>query len=413
MSTADFDIAIIGGGIVGTSLARELSSRSCRILLLEKESGVGRHTSGRNSGVIHSGFNAKPGSLKAQLCVEGSRILRAFCQERSIPMEEVGTLVVAAHANEIDRLAALKKRGDENGVPGLEIISGNELRRREPNALGEGALLSPTGAIVDSLVVVQELAREAMEKGVMVAISREVEQIIERPSAVIVRTPETAYTAQLVINCAGLYSDRLAHLMGAGRDYIVAPFRGEYFAVQSAQPLVRSMLYDVPDPVFPFLGIHVTRTVTGTVLLGPNAVPALGREAYSPRQFNIRDMAELIGHKGFWNALIHNRRLFNLARRELRNSYSKTHFLKQAGQLVQGLSADMLTAETRVGIRPQLINSKGQLVDDLVIETTPRSVHLLNVVSPGMTSALAFARWVSQRIDGQLRWSMNAEEKVA
>ncbi|OGR89185.1 MAG: hypothetical protein A2992_10015 [Elusimicrobia bacterium RIFCSPLOWO2_01_FULL_59_12] len=411
MGANDFNLVIIGGGVIGCALARELASRFQRILLLEKESSVGQHASGRNSGVVHSGFNATPGTLKARLCVEGNKSLREYCRTRGVPCEDVGTWVVAPEARDLPKLVSLKERGQRNGVPGLEILSGSDLRQREPNARGEGALYSPTGAIVDSQALTLALANEARDEKVTLVLADEALQLTECAESIRITTRRGTYTAQLLINCAGLHSDRIAHAMGVGRDYIVAPFRGEYFSVKSSgKPLINSMLYDIPNPQFPFLGIHVTRTISGSVLLGPNAVPAFGREAYSPRQVNLKDVLELLRHRGFWNALLHNRELFKLGWRELRNSYSKRHFLLQASRLVNGLTLDSLTADTRVGIRPQLIRSDGRLVDDLVIETTPRSVHILNVVSPGMTSALAFARWISEHITDQLAWTRRPAE---
>jgi L-2-hydroxyglutarate oxidase LhgO len=376
------------------------------VLLLEKESAVGLHTSGRNSGVIHSGINALPGTLKARLCVEGNRLLRAYCAEKRVPFEEVGTLVVAIQTSQFPLLERLKQRGDANGVPGLKLLSGDQLRQKEPNAKGDAALFAPTGAIVDAAALTRSFAAEAQSKGVTIGFSQKVLRLKEISDGIRVQTSTTAYTAQLLINCAGLQSDRLAHQMGVGLDYVVAPFRGEYFAVKSdGNPLIHSMLYPIPHPEFPFLGIHVTKTVGGTILLGPNAVPAFGRESYKPGQWHAGDLFELIRSRGFWNALIGNPALVALGWNELRNSYSQRHFLDQASHLVNGLTLDRLVPETRVGIRPQLINQKGRLEDDLIIETTPHSIHILNVVSPGMTCSIAFAQWMSGRISSNLTWT--------
>jgi (S)-2-hydroxyglutarate dehydrogenase len=414
MSTNNnYDVIIIGGGVVGTALAVELGARFRNVLLLEKENAVGLHTSGRNSGVIHSGFNTKPGTLKAKLCVEGSRLLRLFCREHQIPMEEVGTLVVANTASEIEGLSRLKARGDANGVFGIQIIDGRELRYREPNALGEAAMLSPTGAIVDAGALTRNLAEQAKGRGVTIEFTKEVVDFSEASSQITVKTSSGSFTGQLAINCAGLQSDRLAHHLGVGKDYTVLPFRGEYFAVKrEGPPIIRSMLYHVPNPLFPFLGIHVTKTVQGPVLLGPNAVPAFGREAYRPKDVNWRDLTEMVKHPGPRRALL-NKDILKLGFTELRNSYSRSHFLKEASHLVKGLELQDLAPEQRVGIRPQLVDRSGKLVDDLVIETTPRSVHILNVVSPGMTSALAFARWLSGNIDDSFTWTRAQRETLS
>lgn len=406
MRTDIYNVAIIGGGVIGCALARELGKRFSNVLLLEKESAVGCHTSGRNSGVVHSGFNPKPGTLKARLCVEGSKLVRDFCANHKVPFEQVGTIVVAVEKAEIPALYELKASGEKNGVPGLQILSEKVLREHEPNAKGIAALYSPTGAIVDSRSLTRALAEDAQESGINIAVGQEVRRIVERPGAVQVSTEKDTYTARLVVNCAGLHADRLAHSMGLGKEYVIAPFRGEYFVVRRpSPPIIRSMVYPVPNPLVPFLGIHLTRTISGSVLVGPNAVPAFGREAYRRGAINLRDMLEMLSHRGPWNAVMRNRSLVGIAWNELLNSCSKRHFLHEASKLVSGLTVEDLELGTRVGIRPQLVKSDGHLVEDLVIETSPRSVHLLNVVSPGMTSSLAFAGWLSSHINNNLTWT--------
>jgi L-2-hydroxyglutarate oxidase len=406
MPARSFNIAIIGGGVVGAAVAREAAACFEDILLIEKEPFVGCHTSGRNSGVIHSGINSKPGTLKAKLCVEGNKELRRYCRERSLPMEQGGTLVVATDDSQISVLGELKNRSEKNGVPGVEILSSDELRRHEPKAKGAAGLYSPTGAIVDSLRLTQSLARDAEDRGVRIQLTQGVDELKETKHCVQLSCKGEVISAKLVINCAGLHADRLAHLMKVGLNYTVVPFRGEYFVVKKpGPPIVRSMIYPTPNLRFPFLGVHVTKTVTGKVLIGPNAVPAFGREAYRNRDVKWRDLFDMVIHKGFWNALLHNRDLVSAAWNELQNSCSRQHFWRQACELVEGLDLDDIALETRVGIRPQLIRSDGELVEDLVIETTPRSIHILNVVSPGMTSAIAFAKWFVDRISHECRWT--------
>ncbi len=409
MDDRSYSIALIGGGIVGCALAKELGKRFAKVLLIEKETSVGLHTSGRNSGVVHSGFNTQPGTLKAKLCVEGSRKIREFCEERKIACEQVGTYVAAVEEAQIPILHELKSRGEKNGVPDLEILPIERVRKQEPNAKGIAALFAPTGAIVDSFALTRGLADNAKQAGVTLKLGEKVRGIEERQEGVYIKTSNGSFSAELVINCAGLKPDRLAHMMGIGKDYVIAPFRGEYFVLNGpGPPLIKSMIYPTPNPVVPFLGVHLTRTISGSVLIGPNAVPAFGREAYGRTMFNIKDLVEIACHKGFWNALMHNRALIKIAFNELRNSHSKRHFFLEASKLVTGLRIQDLAMGSRVGIRPQLIRSDGHLVEDLVIETTPRSVHILNVVSPGMTSALAFAKMISNRIDKNLRWIGNA-----
>ena len=406
MEDKSYDIAIIGGGIVGCALARELGKRFDKILLLEKEQSVGFHTSGRNSGVVHSGFNTQPGTLKAKLCVEGSKEIRHYCRELQIQCEQVGTYVAAVEEAQIPMLYELKSRGEKNGVLDLEILPIERVREQEPNAKGIAALFAPTGAIVDSFALTRSLAEGAKQLGVTLKLGEKVRGIEEREEGVYIKTLNGSFFAELVINCAGLYADRLAHMMGIGKDYVIAPFRGEYFVVnRPGPPLIRSMIYPVPNPVVPFLGVHLTRTISGAVLIGPNAVPAFGREAYGRTMFNIKDLVEIACHKGVWSALTRNRALIKIAWNELRHSCSRRHFLKEASKLVSGIRPQDLRLGTSVGIRPQLIKSDGHLVEDLVIETTPRSIHLLNVVSPGMTSALAFADWLNRHIDNNLTWT--------
>lgn len=409
-----YDVAIIGAGVVGCALAGELARRFGSVLLLDKEALVGFHTSGRNSGVVHSGFNPKPGTLKARLCVEGSRLIRQYCKERGIPCEQVGTYVVAVDGAQAPVLEELKRKGEKNGVPGIEILPIERVREREPNVKGVAAMYSPTGAIVDSQALTRSLADDAVKSGATLALGQEVTRIAETPDAAEITTRRDGYRARVVVNCAGLHADRLAHMMGVGREYTITPFRGEYFVVRRpGQPLVRSMVYPIPHPDVPFLGVHLTRTVSGSVLIGPNAVPAFGREAYRRTSVNLGDMAEVVGHRGFWNALLRNHMLINVAWNELRHSCSKAHFWREASRLVEGLKLDELALESRVGIRPQLIKSNGQLLDDLVIESTARSIHILNVVSPGMTSSIAFAKWFSEGITDRLEWTGPTGEAVA
>jgi L-2-hydroxyglutarate oxidase len=406
MKPGIYDVAVIGAGIVGSALARELARRFDRVLLIEKEASVGFHTSGRNSGVVHSGFNPKPGTLKAELCVLGSRMIRKFCQERGVPCEQVGTYVVAKEDVELQMLHDLKSRGEQNGVQGLEILSIEQVRSSEPNVKGIAALFSPEGAIVDSRKLTVTVAQDAEKLGAAVVLGHEVRTIFEKADMVEVATQGAGFKSRLVVNCAGLYADRLAHMMGVGLEYVVAPFRGEYFVVnRPGPPIVLSMVYPVPNPIVPFLGVHLTRTIEGFVLIGPNAVPAFGREAYGRMDFNIRDLGQILRHRGFWNALLRNRALVHIALNELRHSCSRRHFLEEAGRLVSGIRLKDLQLGSRVGIRPQLIKSDGHLVEDLVIEASAHSVHVLNVVSPGMTSSLAFANWLNNRIDDNLIWT--------
>src|SRR3989475_11480068 len=281
------DMAIIGAGVVGCAIARELGGRFKSVLLLDKEAAVGFHTSGRNSGVVHAGFNPKPGTLKARLCVEGNRRLAEYAQTNSVPFRRVGTFVVARNDAEAKVIEALRQNGLANGVPGIEIINGETLRRHEPNAIGEAALHAPTGGIIDSVALVRSLADAAQKSGVEFLFGHHVTGIEEQTDHIGLLVGAKRISAELMVNCAGLYADKLAHMLGVGRSYVILPFRGEYYSVRHSDPsLIRSMVYPAPDPAFPFLGVHLTAAVDGTVLIGPNAVPAFGREAYSRFSFH-------------------------------------------------------------------------------------------------------------------------------
>jgi len=414
MPRPSYNIAVIGGGVVGCAVARELGKRFEDVVLIEKEPSAGFHTSGRNSGVIHSGINPKPGTLKARLCVEGNRELRQYCRDYKIPMEEGGTLVLALRDEEIPVLEELKSRAGQNGVPGVRLLSPAEIRDHEPHARGIRGLHSPAGAIVDSLALTRSLAENARKEGVEIRLGQEAQEFQETPKGVSFHCGSEVLTAGLLINCAGLHADRLAHQMGVGKNYTVAPFRGEYFVVnRPGEPLVKSMIYPAPNLKFPFLGVHLTKTTTGKILIGPNAVPAFGREAYRASDIRPRDLFEMAGHKGFWNAFFHNRDLMSVAWNELKNSCSQEHFWRQASQLVDGLLPEHISLEAKTGIRPQLIRSDGELVEDLVIETTAHSIHILNVISPGMTSSLAFARWFTAQINPALVWTREPAEGAA
>jgi L-2-hydroxyglutarate oxidase len=412
-SSRIYDVAVIGGGVVGCSLARELTGRFKHVLLLEKERAVACHTSGRNSGVVHSGFNPKAGTLKAKLCVEGNHAIRRYAQERGVPFQQVGTYVVARTEAELERLKSLKANADRNGVPAVEIQGIEAVREREPRARGVAALFSPSGGIVDSRSLTHALAADAQHEGAEIRCGQKVEEIRETRDEVRVQTGSDAFRTRLLVNCAGLHADRLAHRMGVGSTYTILPFRGEYCEITgTSEPIISSMIYPVPHPSLPFLGIHLTKTINRTVLIGPNAVPAFGREAYSRWGVEPRYVAGTLLRTATWKALIHNRELLHIAWQELTRSFSRRQFFLEASRLVEGLRPEELRVSKRVGIRPQLLKDDGQLVEDLVIETTPRSIHVLNVVSPGMTCAIPFARWLTSHIGDDLKWK-GSETTVA
>ncbi|MGB0908736.1 MAG: L-2-hydroxyglutarate oxidase [Nitrospirales bacterium] len=396
-----YDVIIIGGGVLGCAIARSLAAQRCKVLLLEKEPDVGLHTSGRNSGIVHSGFHATPGSLTARLCVEGNYAIRKYAESRRIPIEQVGTYVVATDESQVPVLEDLKGRGDRNGVPDLRLVPISKVRSHEPHITGHMALFAPTGAIIDSRALTKSLVNDASRSGATILYWQEVVSIQEHGDMVNVVTRDSRYTSELVINCAGLHADRLAHAMGIGGEYLMVPFRGIYFTVMgSDSPIIRSTVYPIADLSLPFLGVHVTRTLQGSVLVGPSVIPAFGREAYQPIQKQFSAMAKLVRQQAVWKALFRNPKLFRLAWKKDDHPLTRQYFWKEASKVIQGLQLEDLALGSRVGISPQLIRSDGHLVDDLIVESTDRTIHVLNMVSPGMTCSLAFAKWLTDRMQG-------------
>ena len=376
---------VVGGGIIGNTIALELAKRGAKVTVFEKEKSLGAHASGRNSGVIHSGINQKPGTLKAKMCVEGSRRLREYCRSRGVPMVECGTLVIARNESELKVLETLLKWGNECGVPGLRFIDEKELRKREPVSRGISALFSPTGATVDSLKLLQTVAQEAREKGVEFRLYHKVVAIEGKK----IRTTQGEFSFDYLINCAGLEADRIAWSAGVGKNYRIIPFRGEYMEVRNCP--VNTMIYQPPDLRFPFLSIHLTRETDGRVLAGPTATLAFGREAYH-KEWNLGEMGEMFLSRPFRQLLL-NKELLGVAASNFLVSVSRSAFLKQIQSLVEGVELHQITPY-RSGIRAQMVDSEGKFVNDILVETAEYSTHILNAVSPGLTSSLAFAEYV-------------------
>ena len=397
----NFDVLIVGGGIIGCAVARQLVTLNpgLRVGLVEKERSLACHTSGRNSGVIHSGFNQAPGTLKAKFCVDGNAKLRAYCRAKGVEFEECGTLVISRTDGEARVIRELERRGRINGVPGLRIIDREELSRLEPNVAPAEALYSPTGSIVDSRGLVFAIAREAEERGAEMITSVRVLSLREGESGVRVFTTAGEMHCKLLINCAGLHADRIARMLGHSRRYSIVPFRGQYYKLRDEKKgLVRSMVYPPPDLEFPFLGVHLTKRVNGDVLIGPNATLVGGREGYSITGYKVKEILEMVSFPGFIRASL-NPRFAKLVLRELYTSASKGKFVELARELVPLIERDDIIADI-AGIRAQLLNDGGELVDDFVLEWGHSSIHVLNSVSPGMTCAMPFTEYVvGQAID--------------
>ena len=392
MIMKEYDIIIIGGGIIGCAISKSIISKTKKkVAVLEKENHVGEHASSRNSGVIHSGFYYKPNSLKARFCVEGNKKLLEYCLLNNVPYKKTGTLVVAKNEHDSETLYKLLDRGKINNVPGIKIVNNDELRKIEPYVKGKKGLYSPTGSIVNSKILVKTMAAETKNNGVNFLLGEKVLKITQKNDQILVNTKNYKIKSKYLINCAGIYADRIANLTGLKLNYRIIPFRGKYYQlIKEKSFLLKSMVYPIPDPNLPFLGIHITRTIDNNIIVGPNAVLAFGREAYSNKQFSISDIKDIISYDGFWKMMLLNSVKM---KNEFIQSFSKGKFVEQAQNLIPNLkSADF--QEGYSGIRAQLVDRDGKLVDDLIIKNQNNITHILNAVSPGMTCSLPFADYV-------------------
>ncbi|WP_327089104.1 L-2-hydroxyglutarate oxidase [Nonomuraea sp. NBC_01738] len=384
-------IGVVGAGIVGLAVARELArTRGAEVTVLDKEHRVGAHQTGHNSGVVHAGLYYQPGSLKARLCREGVAMLRAYCAEHSLPYEEVGKLVVASGRAERPRLAALAERARANGVPDIAELDGLALREIEPNAVGVAAVHSPHTAITDFPAVARRLAQDVADMGGSVRLAHPVRAIRERLGKVQVLAGKRVFTFDRLVVCAGLGSDAIATMAGGAGDVRIVPFRGEYYELAgSAKDLVRGLIYPVPDPRYPFLGVHLTKHIGGEVLVGPNAVLALAYEGYTWR--DVRDAGRILTWPG---TLRMARSHWRTGVREVYGSLVKQSFLDAARRYVPALTAADLSRTTG-GVRAQAVARDGSLVDDFVIDVRGKVVLVRNAPSPGATSSLAIARHIA------------------
>ncbi|WP_405979572.1 L-2-hydroxyglutarate oxidase [Streptomyces sp. NBC_00158] len=394
--SVDCDVLVIGGGIVGLSTAHALSrlAPGTRVTVLEKESAPARHQTGRNSGVIHSGIYYRPGSLKARFAVTGAAEMVKFCAEHGIPHEVTGKLIVATDRSELPRLHSLVQRGRENGIPVRELGPA-QITEYEPHVRGLAAIHVGTTGIVD---YGQVAARLAEDSGAEIVYGAEADLISRRPSAVAVRTTSgRVFRARVLVNCAGLQCDRVARLAGDDPGMRIIPFRGEYHDL--ARPdLVRGLVYPVPDPAFPFLGVHLTRGIGGGVHVGPNAVPALAREGYGWGTVRPRDIATELAWPGSWRMA---GRHWRYGAGEIHRSLSKRAFTEAVRRLLPAVTEADLTPAA-AGVRAQAVLRDGTLVDDFLIREAPRTVHVLNAPSPAATASLPIGREIAGRALAQL-----------
>jgi 2-hydroxyglutarate dehydrogenase len=396
---ASADICVVGAGIVGIATARELQLRhpGATVVVLEREPDLAVHQSGHSSGVIHAGIYYPPGSLKARLCVEGARRLYAYCAERGIPARREGKVIVAAGAGELPRLDELERRGTANGVPGLRRIGPDELRGIEPHARGLAALHSPATGVVDFRAVTRALAADLREAGGAVVTGCAVRGLAPGPAALAIEHDRGRLAASRVVVCAGPWADRLAVGAGADPDPRIVPFRGAYLRLRPERAhLVRASIYPVPDPDLPFLGMHLTRGPDGAVLLGPTALLAGARDGYRLRRVVPRDLAESLLWPGTRRMM---RRFWRTGLAELRHALSAESFIAACRRYVPELRRDDVTRSPHAGVRAQAIARDGTLVDDFVVTTTERAVHVRNAPSPAATSALALADLIADRLE--------------
>jgi L-2-hydroxyglutarate oxidase LhgO len=388
------DIAIVGGGIVGLATALALTERypQARVVILDKEAKIATHQTGHNSGVIHSGIYYKPGSLKARLCTEGARLMKAFCSEHGIHWELCGKLIVATDESELGRLKNIHERGQANGLGGLRVLEGDEVKAYEPNCRAVRALLVPETGIVDYVQVADKMAELLKRRSVEIMTGAGVTAIRRAGQGLSLDTARGPVESRFLVNCAGLYSDHVARLMGIRPEVRIIPFRGEYYMLRpDRRSLVKNLIYPVPDPEFPFLGVHFTRTVHGDVEAGPNAVLAFAREGYTLGTVKPGETLGLLGYAGFWHMA---RRYWKMGSYELYRSASKAAFVRSLQKLVPAIQIGDIQ-RGGAGVRAQAVSANGSLVDDFRISVAEGAVHVVNAPSPAATASLAIGRHIA------------------
>jgi L-2-hydroxyglutarate oxidase len=389
------DLLVVGGGIVGTAVARELALRhpDAAVVLLERERRLAAHQTGHSSGVVHAGIYYRPGTLRARLCVEGARDLAAYCEEHEIPFERSGKVIVAVREEELPRLDELERRGRANGVTGLRRIGAAELREIEPHAAGIEALHSPATAVADFAVLAQAFARDAADAGVAIVTGCRVGDLATRAGGVEVAHSFGTTRAARAIACAGLWSDRLAVATGAPAEPRIVPFRGAYLRLRpERRELVHASIYSVPDPELPFLGAHLTRGIDGEVLLGPTALIVGARDAYRVHRVVPGDLADTLRWPGTWRLV---RRHWRHGLAEIARAWSQRAFVRSLRAHLPALSVgDVIVGPT--GVRAQALGRDGRLVDDFVVHRTENVLHVRNAPSPAATSSLALARHIAE-----------------
>jgi L-2-hydroxyglutarate oxidase LhgO len=398
-----YDIAVVGGGIVGLATSRELLRRHPRLKLanVEKEPGYNRHQTGRNSGVIHSGIYYKPGSLKATLCVEGRKLAWDYCDAKGIEYKQVGKLIVATDESELGRLQDLYVRGQQNGIENLEILDGNQIQEREPYCRGIRAIFSPVTGIVDWGLVSEHYAQDAREAGADMYLGHEVLDIERKNGVTQLKTSKGTVEAKAVVTCGGLYSDKLAKMTDGAQDPKIVPFRGDYLILKPDKThLVKGNIYPVPDPEFPFLGVHFTPRMDGSIWLGPNAVLAFAREGYKFWDINLPELWDAATYPGFFKLAT---KYWQIGAGEMYRDLVRSAYVKALQRYIPSLTPDDCLPGP-AGVRAQAMSVDGSLVDDFVFEGSEGIVHVRNAPSPAATSSLAIGKYIAD--DAEKRFAL-------
>ena len=390
-----YDFVIVGGGIIGASTALSIIKRNPKkkILLLEKEKSFAFHQTGHNSGVIHAGVYYEPGSLKAKFCKRGLEETIKFCKQHNIPYSQCGKILVATSKDELNRMQSLYERCQKNNID-ASLLSKQELYKLEPDINGLGAILVKSTAIVDYQAITNKMANQYESLGGEFLLNTEVKNIDESLDSINIKTDNENIKARYLINCAGLMSDRIVNMLGIKTDFRIVPFRGEYYKLQSnMNSIVKHLIYPIPDPELPFLGIHLTRMIDGTITVGPNAVLGFKREGYGRYNFNLKDVAEMLSFKGFYKVISTN---IISGLKELLNSFHKASYLKQVQKYCPKIKLDDLEPYP-AGIRAQAILNDGTLVHDFLFTNSKRSIHVCNAPSPAATSAIPIGEYVANK----------------
>ena len=393
MIDRQYDVVVVGGGIIGLATSMKLTQDfpNLKVAVLEKEKEVAQHQTGHNSGVIHAGIYYAPGSQKANFCSTGGKLLRDFCDEYGIAYDMCGKLIVATDDSEVPQLEELFKRGTENGAQGLRMVNQEEIKDIEPYSAGVKAILSPNTGIIDYFEVSQAYATRMRENGGDLLTNVKVMSIENKDNLVYINTTSGTVVAKYVLNCAGLHADTVAKMMGVDVGVKIVPFRGEYFSIiPEKEHMVKGLIYPVPDPSMPFLGVHFTRRINGSVEAGPNAVLAFAREGYKKTDVNLKDTLGTLSYSGFWKM---SAKYWKVGMHEQYRSLVKGVFVKSLQKLMPEITGDDL-GDPGAGVRAQVIDSNGGLLQDFAIEASANAIHVLSAPSPGATSSLTISEYI-------------------